>query len=125
MQTSATTVGRDSNPLSDTPLRQFKRGTVLSYGLMIYNARTTAGRAPDLTSTTRLFRDDKVKFEGRSVPIEMKGQSDPKAINLMAALSLGSEMEVGDYILEIVVRDNNAKGKQNTAIQYVQFEVIE
>ncbi len=125
MQTSAATVERDSNPLSDTALRQFKRGTVLTYGLMIYNARSTGGRQPDLTYSTRLFYDGKVAFDGRANPVPAAGQIDPKAINLTAALSLGSEMKIGDYILEIKITDANAKGDRRVATQYVQFEVID
>jgi VWFA-related protein len=115
----------NSDPLSDTSLRRFKRGTVLSYGFVIYNAKPDASRRPNLTSKARLFRDGKLVFEGQSQQVPLEGQTDPKAVNLTASLSLGSQMSVGDYVLEIVITDNLAKEKRKTAVQFVQFEIVE
>ncbi|MEP7148889.1 MAG: VWA domain-containing protein [Acidobacteriota bacterium] len=116
-------VGR-SDPLADTSLRQFKRGTVLTYGFTIYNAKTT-GTAPNLSYQTRVFRDGKPIFESSKQPIANSSGRDAKAVNLTAALALGTEMEPGDYVLQIAITDNLAKPKENTATQFVQFEIID
>jgi VWFA-related protein len=123
-EASSVPVARGSDPLSDTSLRRFQRGTVLNYGFVIFNARSRGGRPPDLTAKVRLFLDGKLHFEGKPQAVPFSGQTDPKAVNLTAALSLGSVMPVGDYVMEIVITDNQAKEKQKTATQFVQFEIV-
>ncbi len=119
----ATDDGSDS--MADTAVRQFKRGTVLNYGLSIYNAKTESGQLPNLTSQLRIFRDGKPIFEGKTVPLTNAGQTDPKVFNYVASLSLGTEMATGDYVMQIIITDNLAKEKQKTATQFVQFEIVE
>lgn len=114
----------ESNPLNDTSLRQFKRGTVLNYGFTIFNAKTAAGAQPNLTSQIRLFLDGKPIFEGQSQPLSTAGQQDPKAMSFAASLSLGTSMKAGEYVLQIVITDNLAKEKRKTVNQFVQFEIV-
>ena len=114
---------QSKSPLMDTSLRQFKRGTVLAFGFSVYNARLTP--APSLSSRTRLYRDGKLVFEGNLQPISGGLRSGQKSIDFSSALSLGSELPPGDYILQISIIDNLAKPKKNTATQFVQFEVLE
>ena len=40
------------------------------------------------------------------------------------AVSIGSQMLPGDYILQIVVTDPLAKKNQRVATQFVQFEIV-
>lgn len=109
----------------DTSLRRFKRGTVLRYGGEIYNAKTSGTQAPQLTSQTRVFRDGKLLFEGKPVPVIVTGQNTAQKVIVNGAMNLGSEMPPGDYILQVVVTDALAKGKNQIATQFVQFEVVD
>ena len=118
-------VEADSNTLSDTALRKFKRGNVLTYGFVVFNARSESGPKPDLTSQVRVFRDGKAIFTGKPLPVSSTATSDPKAFTYMSSLVLGTNMETGDYVLEIAITDNRAKGKHKYASQFVQFEVVE
>ncbi len=113
-----------SNPLGDTAQRRFKRGTVLNYGAEIFNAKTDASRSSNLVFRTRIFRDGQVTFEGKPQPVAASSR-DPSKTAIAAAISLGTEMSLGDYVLQIVVTDNLAKEKRKIATQFVQFEVIE
>lgn len=108
---------------SDTSLRRFKRGTVLRYGYEIYNAKRDAAQKPQLDVQTRVFRDGKVLFEGKKSPVTFAGQTNLQKIAAVGAISLGTEMAAGDYVLQIIVTDNDAKNK--IATQFVQFEVFE
>ena len=117
-------IGEKSDPLSDTSLRQFKRGTVLNYGFMIFNAKFDASRRPNLTSQNRIFLDGKLIFEGKPTSLSSVGPEDPKAFNVAASLGLGTEMAAGDYVLQITITDNLAKEKRKTATQFVQFEIV-
>lgn len=113
------------NPLVDTSLRRFKRGTILRYGAEVYNAKSASGQKPQLTTQIRLFRDGKVILDGKQVPVDVAGQVDMQKINILGALNLGTEMTPGDYILQIIVTDNLAKEKSKISSQWVQFEVVD
>jgi len=114
-----------SNPMNDTSVRRFKRGTILRYGSEIYNARLEATQKPNLTTQLRLFSDGKLIFSGKQVPVELLGQTDLQRIKFVGALNLGTNMTAGDYVLQIVVTDNLAKEKQKISTQFVQFEIVE
>ena len=114
-----------SDPASDTALRQFKGGTVLSYGAFVFNAKSGAAQKPDLTIQTRIFQDGKIYFEGKPNPVMIDGQTDFERVAASGAFRLGAQMPTGEYVLQIVVTDNAANGKSKIAAQFVAFEVIE
>ena len=111
-----------TDALTDTSLRRFRRGTVLNYGFTIYNPKN-AGAGTNLSYQTRIFRDGQPIFENPVRPIP--AGSDPRAVDFSAALSLGSEMLPGEYVLQVTIIDNLAKEKRNTTHQFVQFEIVE
>jgi VWFA-related protein len=110
-------------PLTNTSLRQFRRGTVLSYGFTIYNAKVAP--APNLTSQLTMFRDGKLVFQGKAQPVVPTSDANKVAINFSSALVLGTEMVPGDYVIQVTITDNLRKAKKNTATQFVQFEIVE
>jgi hypothetical protein len=109
---------------TDTALRRFRRGTILSFGFVVYNAKSEAGKPPQLTTQTRIFRDGKLFFEGSAKPINIAGQADMQRINAQNAVSLPTQMPPGDYVLQIVVTDALAKEKHRTTTQWIDFEVV-
>jgi VWFA-related protein len=113
------------DPQTATSLRQFKRGTVLNFATQIYNAKPDASRKANLSYQTRIFREGKLIFEGKSQPVITENQTDPQIISLSGSLNLGTEMPLNEYVLQIVVTDNLAKEKRKIATQYVQFEIIQ
>jgi VWFA-related protein len=110
---------------TDTSLRRFKRGTVLRYAYEIYNAKLDAAQNPQIVTQVRIFRDGKPLFEGKQIPLDLTGQKNFQRITPSGALSLGKEMQPGDYVLQIIVTDNLAKEKRKVAAQFVQFEIVE
>lgn len=118
------TLAKDAtDPLTDTSLRRFKSGSVLRYAFEIYNAKLDAAQKPNLTAQTKVFRDGKPVLEGAFAPIDLVGQTDLRRVKYTGALSLGGELEKGEYILQIVITDNLAKEKRRLASQFVQFEI--
>lgn len=113
------------NPMNDTSLRRFKRGTILRYGFEVYNARLDTAKKPNLTAQIRVFRDGKLLLDGKQTPIDVSGQTDSERIKSVGALSLAGAMQTGEYILQIIVTDNLAKEKRKISTQFVQFEIIE
>ena len=114
-----------NDPLTASSLRRFKRGTILRYGAEIYNARLAAGGQPNATVQLRMFRDGKLILDGKPVALDAAGQTDLRRIKSGGALSLGKELPTGDYVLQIVANDAQAKEKQRIATQFVQFEIVE
>ena len=114
---------KPTDPLTDTSLRQFRRGTVLNYGFTVFNAKTSA-TGPNLSFQTRVFRDGKQIYEGKVQPAPTVVR-DPKSVQFTSAFVLGTAMEPGDYVLQVTITDNNAKGKRNSVHQFVQFEIVD
>jgi hypothetical protein len=112
-----------TDPMSDTSRRRFARGSVLRYGYEIYNAKLDAAQKPNLLAQMKIFRDGKQIFEGKNVPLELADQTDRQRLRAVNALSLGSEMQAGEYVLQIIITDNLAKQKRRLATQFVQFEI--
>ncbi|MGI8787261.1 MAG: VWA domain-containing protein [Pyrinomonadaceae bacterium] len=116
-------VPNETNPMKDTALRQFKRGTILRYGFEVYNAKLDTAQKLNLTAQIRMFRDGKLIFEGKQTPFDLLDQTDLQHAKSAGALNLGTDMQTGDYVLQIVVTDNLAKEKSRIATQFVQFEI--
>lgn len=112
------------DPMVDTSLRQFKRGTVLNYGFAVYNSKPGSVEGGGLSLLVRLYRDGKMIYEGNPQTIERPVTAD-KTLNASGSLALGTSMLPGDYIMQVVVTDKLAKEKYNSAGQFVQFEIVE
>jgi VWFA-related protein len=106
-----------TDPLSDTSIRKFKRGTVLRYGYEIYNAKAA------LSAKIRIFKDDKLVMDGQETPVDLSGQNDPQRIKAGGALDLPPALLPGDYVMQIIVTDKAGNGKPKTGTQFVQFEI--
>jgi hypothetical protein len=61
------------------------------------------------------------------MPVETAGNQSigSETVNVMGAVDLSSQMLLGDYVMQIVITDNKAKGESRTSTQLVQFEVTE
>ncbi len=116
---------KNPDPLTDTAVRVFKRGTVLRYGFEIYNAKFTSSQKPQLQMQTRIFRNGEIVHTGNATPVDLTGQTDLQIIKAVGALSLGTEMQTGDYVLQIIITDSLAKKNNQIASQFVQFEVVD
>ncbi len=116
---------KQSNTLLDTSLRRFRRGTILRYTTEIYNAKSDRTKSSQLQTQIRIFRDGKLVLDGKQNPLQADENKNPNKLDFAGAISLGNEMKAGDYVLQIVVIDNLAKGKQKTATNWVQFELTD
>lgn len=113
------------NPMATTSLRQFQRGSVLQYGFEIYNAKYKSGQTPQLELQSRIFRDGKLIFEGKPTPINTPQQAKYSTISAGGAMNLGTDMQYGDYILQLIVTDKLAKEKYSIANEFIQFEIVD
>ncbi len=114
-----------TDPKTDTALRRIKKGSVLRYGFEVYNAKLDPAQQTALRTKVRVFRDGELILDGRETPLDLLGQRDMQHLKTTGALAIGQKMVAGDYILQIIVTDEQAKAKQAIATQLIQFEVTE
>ena len=111
--------------MSGPAQRQFRTPSNLNFGYVIHNARIDKGtQQPKLVATMRIVRDGKVIFEGQPKPVDLTGQSDLKRIIAGGGLQLGTDMALGEYVLQITVTDLLASENHRTATQWIDFEVV-
>ncbi|HQZ95326.1 MAG TPA: VWA domain-containing protein [Pyrinomonadaceae bacterium] len=122
--TSSNTATYESNPMTDTALRRVKIGSVMRFGFEVYNAKLDQAKQPRLTTRIRVFSDGKLVLDGKTTPIELLGQTDLQHLRATRAISLGSKMIPGDYILQVIVTDESDPKKPKTSTQALQFEIV-
>ena len=115
----------DSDPMANTSVRQFRTPSALVYALAIYNAKIDKNTGkPNLTIQAQLFRNGELVFTGKEVPFATREQSDPKRLGGGGGIQLGTSMQPGEYVLQIVVTDLLAKDKYRVATQWMDFEIV-
>jgi VWFA-related protein len=106
-------------------LRRFKAGMVMTYALFIYNARPDKGTLrPQVTTQVRLFRDGKEIFVGKELNLDTTGQTDLQRLRATGAMQLGTQMQPGEYVLQIVATDALADQKYRVATKWIDFQIV-
>lgn len=104
-------------------IRQFRRNTILAYAYTLYNAQIDkATGQPKLSVQVNWYRDGKILSEGKPQISELEKQSDLTRISDYGYLRLNPNVQVGDYALQIIVKD--LISNQTTA-QWIDFQVID
>jgi hypothetical protein len=78
-----------------------------------------------LQTRVRVFHEGKLILDGKPKPLDSVGQTDLEHLKAFGAITIGKQMDVGDYVLQVIVTDRLAKSKLQPASQFVQFEVVE
>jgi VWFA-related protein len=91
--------------LYDTVLKEFRPGTVLRYGVEVYDAKPDKSGAPQLEATVKIVQNGKILITGHTNRVDGKGVPDPKNIRISGAVMLKDDMPPGDYVLHVLVRD--------------------
>lgn len=115
--------GDDDDAQGGPALRNFRPGKLLTYGVQVINAKADGGKHPEVDTQLHLYRDGKEIYVGKPIPVQIAEQPDPKRLVTGGYLRLGSAMEPGDYVLQIVATDRNAPDKNNTATQWIDFVI--
>jgi VWFA-related protein len=115
----------DSDPKAGPAVRQFKPGFVMLYDFVVYNAHLNQGTGkPQLQTQAKIFRDGKEIFTGKETAFDASSQTDLKRLASTGGIQLGSQMGVGEYVLQIIVTDLLRKDKYRVASQWIDFEVV-
>ncbi|NOT48576.1 MAG: VWA domain-containing protein [Acidobacteria bacterium] len=103
-------------------LRRFPRNSVLYYNYTIYNSKLdTAGKA-SLARELRLYRDGKLLVSFPEQPLKPSSDADPKRIEDRGVVRINGDIEPGEYVLQIIVRD---KLDNKVSSQWIDFEVMD
>ena len=107
-------------------VRRFRLGMMLDYRYFIYNARISDSQVlPELSAEIRLFRDGKLVMSTRDAPLEDGPlQLDPKRLSAQGELLLKRDLEPGQYVLQIVITNDLPRGRDVTASQTIDFEIV-
>jgi hypothetical protein len=115
---------KPGNPLFNSTVRRFNRGSILRYNYTVYNAKIDNAQRPRLEIQTRLIRDGKVVLDISPTPFNANGQTDLKRLQKSGAMTLGNDLAPGNYVLQVIVFDK-AKGEgKDFATQFVEFEIV-
>jgi VWFA-related protein len=113
------------DPSNSAAVRKFRPGTVLTYGVAVYNAKLNKdGTPPQVQTQIRLFRDGNQVFAGKEQLLKLESISDPKRLPAAGALLLGTDMQPGEYVFQVIVTDLLADPKHRVATQWIDFEMI-
>lgn len=112
------------DPQASEAVRHFKSGAVMRYSFVIYNARLDKDtRSPQLQVQVRLFRGGQLIFSGKVQPFALNNPPDLGRLAASGALTLGTDMVPGEYVLQVTVNDLLADEKRRTASQWIDFEI--
>jgi len=112
------------NPLESPAVRVFKPGDRLEWEVTILNAQVDrVAQRPDVLLQLRLLHDGEEQYAGKLVPVVADRQTDPKRLRAGGSLRLGSNMTPGDYELELLAVDQQARERYRNAKQSISFSV--
>ncbi len=116
------TVARDASETMANPgTRRFEQNSDLYFAYVIYNA----SQFVNPVMQTRLFRDGKNIYSGADLPIQTANQPDPNRLFVNGGIQLSRDLEPGNYYLQVVITDKNAKKKKAVpVVQWIDFELV-
>jgi VWFA-related protein len=114
----------ESDPDATPAVRRFRQKSYLNYGFWVYNAKTDNANRPQLTMQIKIFSEGKEIFAGQPQPLGLLQHPDPQRLIAGGRLWLGNNLEPGQYILQVIVTDSLAKGKNRVATQWTDFELV-
>jgi VWFA-related protein len=105
---------------SRTPaLRSYRPGESLEYMALVYNANNQ-GKNPDLESQIFLYKDGREVVKGEPQKVDLGGLSNFSKIPIRKKLVLGDDMQEGNYVLQLLIRDID---KSSLTAQALNFTI--
>jgi VWFA-related protein len=104
-------------------LRSYLPGDSFEYMAVVYNAKHK--ETLDLESQFILYKDGSELLKSELQKLGLAGVGNFDRIPIRRRLVLGDMMQEGDYVLQLLVKDNHAKKKNSLAAQTLTFEISE
>lgn len=103
-------------------IRLFHHGSPFSYGVTVYNAPfDETGQKPLVSLRARLFRGDRLVWEGTPFAVVWTEDSDRRRLPAGGVITLGGNSPPGEYLLE--VQAIGQTGKSGAVSQWIDFEL--
>ena len=103
-----------NNTETRTPaLRSYMPGDNLQTLTILYNADANAIARSEIETVTILYKDGKELLRGDPRPINPANVTDPNNIPILQRLTLGADMEPGDYTLQLLITDKKNSEKRD------------
>ncbi len=112
------------DPRRSPAFRSYRPGESFEYMAVVYNAKSKEGANPDLECRHILYRDGIEVQSSEPEAVDLGGMSDFKRIPIRKKVFLDAAAPPGDYALQLVVTDKQAKEKYSVAEQAVDFEIL-
>jgi hypothetical protein len=103
-------------------VRVFRTGQTIKYSYAIYNARFQSGLA-EIETQLLLYRDSRPVYTGTVTPFRTGQKIDVTGLVAHGELRLGTNLEPGEYLLQVVARDKLAPQKRQLATQWTDLEI--
>jgi VWFA-related protein len=101
-------------------VRQYNRDSSLAFAYSVYNAKASPQGNPNLTRQVTLFKNGEPIAELPEETVRTNATAGER-IDDFGILRLGPDIEPGEYVLQIVVRDKTANRDSS---QWIDFEVL-
>lgn len=103
--------------------RRFRQNDDLYFAYNIYNAANESGQLRNLVMNATVFRDEKRVYSGPEIPIAASDPKDLTRVFVHSLIKLTPDLEPGNYYLQVVVTDKDAKNKAVPVVQWIDFEI--
>lgn len=121
---SSVAFAEDKDPAGSSAQRIVQKGNELEYAVSVFHSIPAPGtQRPNLLTQMRLFRDGKLLYTGKKIPLVPPERQDNGLVLVKGRVRVSSPP--GEYLLEIAVQDLSAPAKQQAAVAYVDFTVRE
>ncbi len=104
-------------------IRNYIQGEGFDYKIIVYNAESEENHPPELEYQLNLFKDDEEFIIGDIKPVVLGEIDDSFGIPISQTLQIEEKMDPGKYVLQLMVRDKQAKEKHSMATQAIDFEI--
>jgi hypothetical protein len=99
-------------------------GDHFQYMSVIFNAKAGAHSMPDLVSRLVLYREGSEIFKSEPRPLNISNSINSIRIPIKGKLTLGKNLQEGDYVMQLVVTDKRRKKKDGLASQTLSFKIV-
>ena len=111
------------DPRKSPALKSYVPGESLECVALIYNAKSEKGQKPDLESQFILWGNGTEVYKSEPEKVDLGRINDLKRIPLKIRVRLTDSIPPGEYMLQLLVRDKNAKKDRDLAAQVLDFKV--
>jgi VWFA-related protein len=105
-------------------LRNFLPGESFEFMAVVYSAKHKREEAPDLVSHFVLYKDGVEFFQSEPQKLTFSGESNFDRIPIRRRMVLGNELKAGDYVLQLLVKDEQRGKKDGLAAQTLSFAIL-